>query len=208
MRYYARLLLGCILLNYTFVAQAQSLVANIDAGKVKSKMCATCHAEDGNAANPVWPKLAGQNAQYLSKELFDFRLGAKDGREDPVMTPVAQKLTDQDILDLAAYYQSLSCHIGTTDPKTLSLGQKLYRGGDLAKGIPACSACHSPNGYGNAPAAFPALSGQHADYVIAQLQAFKSGKRRNDLNHMMRDIAAKMSDEEMTAVANYVQGLH
>jgi cytochrome c553 len=188
------------------LAQDESLII---AGKTKAITCAACHGADGNTPpNPVWPKLGGQSAEYLSKELLDFQLAAKGGRNNPVMVALVAGLSKTDIAELAAYYASVPLTIGAAKPELVNMGQQLYRGGDLSKGIPACAACHAPDGLGNAPAAFPVLSGQNADYISEQLKAFRAGTRANDLNHMMRDIAAKMSDSEITAVASYISGLH
>lgn len=206
-RQYGKFLISLALtLSFTCVYAQQS---DSTAGQLKSASCVACHGPDGNqTANPVWPKLAGQSVEYLTKELMDFKAGEKGGRNNPIMTPLATPLSTADITDLAAYYAHLPRTVGVADPKLVDLGQRLYRGGDLAKGIPACAACHSPSGLGNAPAAFPALSGQNADYIAEQLKAFRNHTRTNDLNQIMQDIAAKMNDQEIAAVASYVQGLH
>lgn len=202
---YIYILLMFLLLFGASITQADEIAA----GKTKSMACVACHGEDGNsAANPIWPKLAQQNAKYLTKELLDFKLGAKGGRNNPVMTGLAAPLNDQDILEISEYYASLPRTIGAAQPSLVVRGQLLYRGGDLQKGIPACMACHSPDGAGNSLAPFPVLSGQHADYTVAQLKAFRDGTRSNDLNAMMRAIAAKMSDQDIIAVASYIEGLH
>lgn len=182
---------------------------NIALGKAKSAACLTCHGPvNGNTPNFAWPKLCEQNAPYFTKQLLDFKIGEKAGRYSSIMTGIAASLSNEDIADLAAYYQSLPGSIGEAQPKLVDLGQRLYRGGDLQKGIPACSACHSPRGEGNAPAVFPLLSGQNAPYIVDQLQAFKIGIRHNDPNKMMCNIAAKMNDQEINAVASYIAGLH
>ncbi|HXH01796.1 MAG TPA: c-type cytochrome [Candidatus Competibacteraceae bacterium] len=199
----------CVLLGSAAVASAAGDAA---AGKQKSATCAACHNADGNSVNPEWPKLAGQNAGYLVKQLQDFQMGMKDpkhegARLNPTMGPMAMPLSAQDMEDLAAYFASQTITPGEADPNKVALGEKLYRGGDLIKGIPACNACHGPTGAGNPAAKFPALAGQHAKYVELQLKAFRGGQRANDAGQMMRDIAAKMSDAEIEAVASYVQGL-
>lgn len=184
-------------------------VPDLVAGKNKAMSCGVCHGSDGNSdANITWPKLAQQHKQYLIKELLDYKLGPKGGRKNPVMTGIAMGLTDKEIIDLAAYYESLPRTIGVAQVDLVALGQRLYRGGDMKKGISACAACHSPDGLGNGPAAFPALSGQNAAYVGEQLKAFRSGLRSNDPNHMMRDITARMNDQEIEAVASYIAGLY
>lgn len=201
-----------IYLIYILLLPATTLAytgGNVESGKTKSATCIACHGADGNAStNIVWPKIAGQHAQYLSKELLDFKLGSKGGRNNPVMQSIVMSLNDDDIADLAAYYENLPRTIGAAKPDLVVLGQQLYRGGNMTKGIPACAACHSPDGLGNGPAVFPLLSGQHPAYIADQLKAFRSGLRSNDLNHMMRDIAAKMNDQEIDAVASYISGLH
>ncbi len=175
------------------------------AGKAKSVACAACHGTDGNSTNPVWPKLAGQNAQYLLKQLADFKAGE---RIDPMMSPMATSLTEADIADLASFYASQSITVGSAKPDLVAAGERIYRGGNRATGVAACMACHGPRGVGNPAAKYPALGGQHAAYTAKQLRAFKSGERANDPNSVMRAIAARMNDEEIDAVAAYVSGLH
>lgn len=175
------------------------------AGKAASATCAGCHNADGNAVNPEWPKLAGQGTPYLIKQLHNF----KDGeRKNATMAPMAMGLSDQDMENLAAYFSSQAMSQGAADKDLVELGQKLYRGGNPTTGVAACIGCHGPSGDGNPAARFPRLAGQHAQYVEIQLHAFKSGERDNDAGKMMRNIAAKMSDQEIQAVASYVQGLH
>ena len=175
------------------------------AGREKALVCAACHGADGNSPNPVWPKLAGQHEEYIIKQLTDFRDGK---RENAQMTPMATGLSDQDIVDLAAFYASQKPVWGSTDPAVLELGQKIYRAGHLEAGVPACMACHGPTGRGNPAALYPSLSGQHAAYTQAQLKAFREGQRNNDLNAVMRTIVGRMTDEEIRAVSEYTQGLH
>ncbi len=176
------------------------------AGKTKSAACASCHAVDGNSMVPTFPKLAGQHAEYITKQLADFQSGA---RTDPTMTAMAAPLSQQDIADLAAYFAGNTVSIGSAaDAEKAAIGQKIYQGGDKTKGISACMACHGPAGSGNPGAKFPALSGQHSAYVIKALKDFRSGTRANDPAKMMRDVAAKMSDSDIEAVAEYIAGLH
>lgn len=176
------------------------------AGQEKSTVCAACHGDKGISVNPAWPSLAGQHAAYLAKQLNDFKKA--QNREAPTMTPLVANLSEQDMNDLAAFYASLPLPEGITPKQYLKRGEQLYRGGDFSKHITACIACHGPSGQGNAQANFPVLSGQHAAYTVQQLQAFKDKKRSNDLNSIMRDISARMSEDDMQAVANYVAGLH
>ncbi len=175
------------------------------AGKTKSAACAACHGADGNSgANPLWPKLAGQHAKYIVKQLSDFKAGA---RKDPTMAPMAAPLSDQDRADLAAYFSSQTRTVGEAAADKVDAGATLYRAGN-SNGAPACSGCHGPAGAGNGPANFPSIGGQSAAYVEKQLKAFRSGARSNDANGMMAGVASKLSDADIAAVAQYVQGLH
>lgn len=178
---------------------------DVAAGKEKSQTCAACHGPDGNSTNTIWPVLAGQSIEYISKQLHDFQSGA---RKNAQMTPMAAPLSAQDIENLAAYFNSQKPKFGTAAKDSVDPGQDLYRAGDAETGVPACMACHSPDGAGNPAAVFPALHGQHADYTMAQLKAFRSGDRSNDPNAVMRTIAGRMSDDQIKAVAQYIQGLH
>ncbi len=179
-------------------------------GKGKSAVCAACHGADGNSANPEWPKLAGQHASYLLKQLKNFKAGSnsKAERENALMAGQVAMLSESDMADLAAYYEGQKVALGETAKDKLDVGQAIYRGGNPATGVSACIACHGPTGAGNPQALFPSLSGQHATYTIAQLKAFRAGARANDAGQMMRNIAAKMTDAEIEAVAQYAQGLH
>jgi len=196
-----RLLSLLLVLPLTSFAQV-----DIEAGKQKAVVCAACHQADGNSLNALWPKLAGQHAPYLEKQLQDFKKGTQ--RSDPSMTGMVAPLSQQDMKNLAAYYASQKVKLEVASSKHLKLGEKLYRAGDFSKKITACIACHGPQGTGNAQAGFPSLSGQHPQYIITQLQNFKSGKRTNDLNQIMQDIAKNLSEKDMTALANYISGLH
>ena len=178
-------------------------------GQQLSATCAACHGADGNSVIPANPKLAGQSSDYLHKQLRDFKAdGAKaPGRPSPIMNGMAAPLSDQDMKDLAAYFASQKLKPEQARNKdVLVLGQKIYRAGIADKGVPACAGCHGARGEG-IPAQYPRLSGQFTDYTVAQLQAFRSGARPNDLNKMMRTTAAKLSDAEIQAVAEYVAGL-
>jgi cytochrome c553 len=153
----------------------------------------------------VWPSLAGQGAEYLRKQLLDLRSNA---RQNDQMSPMAANLSDEDIADLAAYYAGLRPKAGTADPAHIAAGQRIYRTGDAANGLPACMACHGPAGAGNPAATYPALSGQHAPYTAAQLKAFKAEQRANDTGAVMRTISSKLTNADIDAVAGYLQGLH
>jgi len=176
------------------------------AGKTKSAACAACHGVDGNSMVPTFPKLAGQHASYIEKQLADFKAG---NRKDPTMSAMAAPLSEQDMADLAAYFSSNTRSIGSAaDAEKAALGKKIFQGGDKAKGISACMACHGPTGAGNPGAKFPSLGGQQSAYVIKALKDFRTGTRTNDMNKMMQDIAARMSDKDIDAVAEYIAGLH
>jgi cytochrome c553 len=179
---------------------------NADAGKEKSAVCAACHGADGNSVNPEWPKLAGQNAGYIVKQLTYF----KDGeRVNETMKGIASNLTEQDREDLAAYFSSLKVKTGVADPALVELGQKLYRSGNASSGVAPCMGCHGPDGAGNPAANYPALRGQNAKYVENQLRGFASGQRQNEnAKKMMQILASRMTDHEIRAVASYIQGLH
>ncbi|MCB1722637.1 MAG: cytochrome c4 [Chromatiaceae bacterium] len=184
---------------------ATHAAGDVEAGKAKAAMCMACHGQDGNSAAPNFPKLAGQGADYIAKQLSDFKSGA---RTDATMNGMAAALTDEDMANLGAFYASQTVKVGTAAEDKVEAGQALYRAGNPASGVSACTACHGPTGAGNPLAKFPSLGGQHADYVAAQLKNFRSGARANDAGSMMRAIAKKMTDTEIDAVSQYVQGLH
>jgi cytochrome c553 len=176
-----------------------------EAGQAKSTACVACHGIDGNSANPEWPSIAGQSPSYTVRQLKAFRGGE---RQNPLMTPMAVGLSDADIDDLAAFYASQAIRAtGETEPSKLELGRRVYRAGNLGGKVTSCAGCHGPTGRGNGPAGYASLQGQHATYVAAQLRAYKAGTRTTDPNQMMRDVAALLSDQEIDAVAAYVQGL-
>lgn len=174
-------------------------------GKDKTMACAGCHGADGNSMMPVTPSLAGQNEKYLVKQLQDFKSGA---RQNAIMAPMANMLSDEDAGHVGAFFESQAVKLTPVEDQFIALGEKLYRAGDSDRNIPACMACHSANGKGMASAGFPSLSGQRADYTKAQLQAFRAGSRTNDANKIMRDVVAKMSDEQIEAISQYIAGLH
>jgi cytochrome c553 len=174
------------------------------AESVVNQVCAACHAVDGNSATAANPKLAGLNAEYLNKQLGEFKSGA---RKNAIMSGIVAKLSPQDMLNLAAYYSAQQPKPGTSKDQQLALlGQKIYRGGVQGAGVPACASCHGPQGKG-IPTQFPRLAGQHGDYIYTQLNAFRVEARANDAAKMMRSIAAKMTDADMKAVSAYIQGL-
>lgn len=185
---------------------------SIEAGKAKSLTCAACHGADGNSQMDMYPKLAGQHAKYLEKQLQDLKLGmtsgGKQGRYDPVMSGMAMPLTDQDIADLSAYYASLPISENSTPEDVVAKGKVLYTAGDAERGLTACIACHGARGNGTELSGFPKISGQHATYIKAQLEKFRDDSRNNDMNAMMRDIAKKMTDNDIEVLSKYVGGLH
>jgi cytochrome c553 len=190
-----------------FSAQASSLVeGSVEDGKAKALTCTACHGPEGNSVNPLWPNIAGQNAPYLQAQLKAFKEGA---RQDPLMTSQAMLLSDEDMADLAVYFESLPMAAqAVKNPGSVALGESLYRGGNLDSGVAACIACHGPSGDGNPAAKYPALRGQHADYTAKQLRDYASGARTSDgKTRVMRDIATRLSDDEIAAISSYVQGL-
>lgn len=174
------------------------------AEQIATQMCAACHGADGNSVVPAFPKLAGQHPEYLTKQLNNFKTGE---RANPIMMGMVAALAPEDMSNLGAYFASKPAAAGTvSNPELARQGQKIFKGGIAATGVAACAACHSPNGAG-IPAQFPRLSGQHADYIAVQLTSFRSGERANDSGKMMRMIAARMTDQEIKAVAEYIAGL-
>lgn len=185
----------------------------------KVQTCLACHRNDGNSLNEGWPNLAGQHAKYLEKQLLDYK---SKKRSSPMMEPIASGLSADDIKQIARYFSSLKNSTPKNETKnetknepnndmknaeSLSVGETLYRLGDFKKGIAACSACHSPTGLGNSSAGFPSLMSQPSAYTVAQLQAFKNKTRHNDMNDIMQDISHHMTQEDMLAVASYIQHL-
>jgi len=198
--------MGLLLVTAVLFASDAFAAGNAEQGQAKSATCAACHGADGNSINPEWPSLAGQHPEYLSNALHDFKSGQ---RSNVLMSGQATALDDQAIEDLAAYFATQKPSRRTADPALVEQGERLYRGGNLDKGISACMACHGPTGRGNPGAGYPVLAGQHATYTSNQLTAYRAGERQTDAeqNQVMRNIAALMSDKEIHAVASYIQGL-
>ena len=172
---------------------------------IVNQVCAACHGVDGNSPLSANPSLAGQHPEYLLKQLTEFKSGT---RNNPVMTGMVANLSVDDLRNLAAHYAAQTPkQMGAKDKDLVAQGRKLYRGGNLSNGVAACAGCHSPNGSG-IPAQYPRLAGQHADYIAAQLKAFRAGDRANDPNQMMRSTAVKLTDKEIAALAEYISGLH
>jgi len=185
-------------------AFAQGEAGSAEAGQAKAATCVACHGLDGNSVNPEWPSIAGQHAEYIVKQLKAFKSGT---RTNVLMAPMTATLSDQDMLDLGAYFSAQRAKGLEADASKVTLGQKLYRGGDQKAQLTACIACHGPGGSGNPAALYPSIKGQHATYVAAQLRAYKRGDRATDQNQMMRNVAVLLSDEQIDALASYVQGL-
>ena len=188
-----------------FAAEAKPTVAKPDLAKGEASygaVCAACHGVDGNSGTPAYPKLSQQHPEYLVKQLQEFK---SDKRSNAIMKGFASMLSDEDMKNIAYWVASKKAKPGTAKDKELvTLGERIYRGGIADRQVAACAGCHSPNGAG-IPAQYPRLSGQHADYAVAQLTAFRDGVRKNSLQ--MTQIAAKMNDREIKAVADYVAGL-
>ncbi|MEJ2180682.1 MAG: c-type cytochrome [Gammaproteobacteria bacterium] len=173
------------------------------AGKEKSQVCQGCHGQDGNSYGPEWPNLAGQHPSYLIKQILNFQDGV---RTNETMNGMVIGLSKQDIEDIAAYFssQSLQALTPETEVEIIKTGRKIYKGGNLYSGVPACAGCHGPYAAGYSPAAFPHLAGQKTTYVVKTLKDFKSGARANDVNEIMRNIATRLTDNEINAVAAYL----
>ncbi len=179
------------------------------AQSIASQVCAACHGADGNSSAPANPKLAGQFSDYLNKQLVDFKgkSGAKPARENAIMNGMVANLSEADMRNLAAYFSGQKLKPAMASDKDLAAaGQKLWRGGNVEKNIPACSGCHGPAGAG-IPGQFPRLAGQYPDYIAVQLKSFRDGVRANDPNGVMRGVAARMNEHEIRAVAEYAAGL-
>ncbi len=182
------------------------LNASANDGRTKAMSCTACHGPDGNSTlNPEWPNLAGQHADYTVAQLKAFKTGA---RKNPNMNGMAAALSDEDMVDIAEFFAGQALQVPSTDAVQAALGAALYRGGNKQTGVPACMACHSPNGAGNPSAGYPSLRGQHAKYTAIQLQAYRTQERTTDPKEIMRTIAARMSPEEIESVAKFIEGLH
>ncbi|HEX5862947.1 MAG TPA: c-type cytochrome [Casimicrobiaceae bacterium] len=212
---YALVLVGASMAIVSGIpAQAQESGSKPDLAKAQqivNTVCAACHGADGNSPTPVNPSLAGQHAEYITLQLMNFKSGI---RNNAVMAGMAATLTPEDMKSLGVFFaRQKPKGLAAKDPKLVAAGQKLYRGGNAPSALPACAACHAPNGAG-IPTRYPRLSGQHADYTFSQLQAFKAGARGMDKDgkdangRVMAQIAGRMSETEMRAVAEYATGLH
>lgn len=193
-------------LMFVFAISGTATAGNAEAGKTKSAACGGCHGVDGNSPAPAFPKLAGQNEAYIVKQIKAFK--ANSERKNEIMLGMAAALTEEDAKDIGAYYQTQSVtQAAPYNESKIAAGRELYKGGNLQTGVPACQACHGPTGGGVAGIGYPQLGGQYAEYTLAQLKAFKDGSRTNDDKKLMRSIVEKLSEEDMTAVANYIASL-
>lgn len=199
-----RVLTACVLFGLFINAHAAG--GDPVAGEEKAMACQGCHGMDGNSPDAEFPSLAGQQASYIIKQLKDFNSGK---RSNEIMQAMASGLEEQDMVDVAAFFSAQKMTpAGSEAPKeTLARGRLIYKGGNKKDGMAACAGCHGPKAMGNGPAAFPALAGQHAGYTVNQLLTLKTETRKNDVNHMMRDISTKMSVGDMEAVAAYLANL-
>jgi len=186
------------------VSNSALAAGNVQAGATKAVVCQACHGANGNSNNPEWPSLAGIGADYIAEQLKNFK---ESKRNNPVMMPNAMSLSPDDMADLGAYFDSLTNTGLEADPSYWQAGQKLYQGGDTARGIPACMACHGPTGHGNEPAKFPALRGQQSVYLAKQLNDYASGVRTTGPNGIMETIAKRLSPDDIRNLSSYLQGL-
>jgi cytochrome c553 len=196
--------IGVIVLALSGLISFAANAADAEAGKAKSATCSACHGADGNSSNPMWPSLAGQHASYIYKQLSDFKAGR---RINASMSGMVAGLSDDDMKNLAAYYETQSPRPVAFDGELIVKGESIYRGGITETGVAACMGCHSPSGKGNGPAGWPSLKGQYPEYIVTQLQAFKQGARTNDPGNMMGNLVGRMSEMEMNAVAAYLAGI-
>jgi len=191
-------------LTFTLASGTALPAGNAETGATKAIVCQACHGATGNSTNPEWPSLAGLGADYIVEQLQNFKSGK---RNNPVMMPNVASLSADDMANLGAYFDSLVNTGLEADPSYWQAGEKLYRGGDSARAIPACMACHGPSGRGNEPAKFPALRGQQSVYVVKQLNDYASGARTTGPNGIMETIAKRLSAEDIRNLASYVQGM-
>jgi cytochrome c553 len=200
----SRYLAAALAVALASVALPARAAGDAAAGQARAVTCAACHGVDGNSLNPEWPSLAGQHESYVVKQLQAFKSGA---RQNVLMSGQAMALSDQDMADIAAWFAGQKPAAKTADPALVDVGQRLYRGGNKEAGVPACIACHGPDGLGNLTAAWPMVAGQQANYTAAQLAAYRSGERKTDGDtQIMRNVAARLTDDEIKAVASYIQG--
>ena len=210
---------ACMALSFANVTAAAEgsapVTGSAEAGAAKAAVCTACHGPNGNSSNPEWPNLAGQNAAYTNEQLALFK--AKK-RNNPIMAPIVEPLTEQDFADLAAYFSAQTPAGLEADPSYWKAGEALYKSGDATRSIPACTACHGPAGQGNSAAGYPSLRAQHSVYTVKQLQDYLTGNRYRDAadttkvhttrnSVMMTTIAQRLTPEDIRNLASYLQGL-
>ena len=198
---------GFIIVFFSFVVSAESTLSSselVSTKKIINNLCIACHAIDGNSVVSVNPKLAGQHAAYISKQLNNFKSGL---RENIVMAGMVANLTEEDMINLGNYFSEQDILLSSAQKNGVgSLGENIFRAGIKSKGVAACAGCHGPSGHG-IPDKYPRLNAQHSEYTLAQLNAFRLGLRKNDPEAVMRTIAQKLTEQEMQSVADYIQGL-
>ncbi|MDZ4730899.1 MAG: c-type cytochrome [Xanthomonadales bacterium] len=207
-----RIVTGLLLLT-SLQAQAEAQAGgqtggDAAVGQAKSAICAACHGPDGNSMVPQWPKLAGQHAAYLERQTILIKSGA---RPVPEMAGIVASMSEQDFADLAAYYATQKNNGGLADETLSAQGEQLWRAGNAETGVPACMACHGPGGGGNPLSGYPALAGQHGVYTSKMLERFRAGENwgeKDASSRVMNGVAARLSDEEIAAVASFIQGLY
>jgi cytochrome c553 len=190
------------------IASPVMAAGDAEAGKTKAVVCAACHGVDGNSTVPMWPKIAGQHAQFTERQLNLMKSGA---RQVPEMMGIVAGLNEQDFADLAAYFATQVMSPGAADPAKVELGERIYRAGIAKREVPACMSCHGPAGEGNPLAGYPALAGQHATYTAKALTRYEDGQtwgEGDELSRLMTEVADSLSAEEIDAVASYIEGLH
>lgn len=198
-------LLVSLVLSLGVAGSAHALEGDAEAGQGKVAVCGACHGPDGNSALPNFPKIAGQGERYLLKQLAEIKDGT---RVVPEMTGMLDPFNEQDLADIAAFYSQNTPTMGVANPDLVERGEALYRGGNMELGLPACTGCHSPTGQGNDPAGYPQLAGQHAQYTAKQLVDFRENNRTNDgESEVMQTIASRLSNRDIEAVSDYIQGL-
>lgn len=195
-----------------FLAVAALCVAFVAAaqadGKAKAMVCTACHGPDGNSSNPIWPNLAAQNPSYIVAQLKAFKAGT---RQNPSMAPMVAPLTEGDMEEIANFFAAQTLKVrplAADQSASAAAGAKIYRGGDAERAIPACMACHGPDGGGNPGSGYPALRGQQFDYTVAQLTNYHSGARQTDPQSMMRTVAKRLTEDDIKNLARYVSALH
>lgn len=196
---------ACLIAVMALPVQAEGDAA---AGQSKSAVCAACHGPDGNSAVAMWPKLAGQHPAYMERQLGLIKSGA---RSVPEMAGIVAGMSDQDLADVSAFYASQTLKAGVADESLVALGERIYRAGNADEGVPACMACHGPAGEGNPLSGYPALAGQHSVYTATMLNRYRAGEGygENDVNSaIMIGVADELTDDDIAALASYIQGLH